>query len=87
MATKIRIVQSVDKAITILECLAQSEIPMTLADLSKAAGIPKSTAHGLLYTMRLRGLIVQSESDGKYWLGKKLSEISNAERRYGEKSE
>lgn len=84
MATKVRIVQSLDKAITILECLRQAGQPLTLAELSKTAGIPKSTAHGLLYTMRLRGMIVQGEADGKYWIGKKLGEIGNAEILYGE---
>ena len=48
---------------------------MSLAELSAATGYAKSTIHGLLYTMRLKEIISQSEVNGKYWLGKKLTEL------------
>ncbi|MBQ3548953.1 MAG: IclR family transcriptional regulator [Oscillospiraceae bacterium] len=70
-------VQSVDKAITLLEILLQNGAPMTLADLSQRSGFPKSTTHALLSTMRRRSMITQ-RSDGRYYLGLRLFECGCA---------
>lgn len=41
-------VQSVCKALDLLECLAGAGTPLTLGELSRRAGMPKATVHGLL---------------------------------------
>jgi len=45
-------IQSVAKAMKLLDILAESQLPLSLAELSVKTGWPKSTIHGLLSTMR-----------------------------------
>ena len=73
-----RHVQSVVKALEILDCLARQRRPMTLGELSQAADLPKATVHGLLSSLRLGGAVEQSGADGKYQLGVRLFEYGCA---------
>lgn len=68
-----KIIQSVAKAMRLLDLLAASERPMTLAEISAQTGWPKSTVHGLLSTMREFSTVAQ-DSDGRYMLGIRLFE-------------
>lgn len=68
-----KIIQSVAKAMRLLDLLAASERPMTLAEISAQTGWPKSTVHGLLSTMREFSVVSQDE-DGRYMLGIRLFE-------------
>lgn len=74
-------IHSVEKAIHLLDLLRAQGEPLTLTELYRQTGWPKSTIHGLLSTMRASGLIEQRE-DGRYWLGIRLFEygcaVSNA---------
>lgn len=70
-------VHSVDKAICLMDILLERRQPMTLLELSRASGYPKSTAHALLSTLRSHALISQS-NDGKYYLGTHLLEYGYA---------
>lgn len=66
-------IQSVAKAMNLLDLLAASPQPMTLAEISQKTGWPKSTVHGLLSTMREYSVIAQDE-EGRYMLGIRLFE-------------
>ena len=77
MAAEPHIVHSVDKAMELLELLLRSRLPMTLQELSAAAGYPKSTTHALLTTLR-RHEMVRQNSDGRYALGVRLFECGCA---------
>ena len=66
-------IQSVAKAMNLLDLLADSPQPMTLAEISQKTGWPKSTVHGLLSTMREYSVIAQDE-EGRYMLGIRLFE-------------
>lgn len=66
-------IQSVAKAMMLLDLLAESQQPLTLAEISQKTGWPKSTVHGLLSTMRDYSVIAQDE-EGKYTLGIRLFE-------------
>lgn len=66
-------VQSVDKALKLLDILMEHRTPMTLQALSAAAGYPKSTAHALLSTLRACA-VVEQQGDGRYALGIRLFE-------------
>lgn len=70
-------VQSVDKAMTLLEILLARRTPMSLQELSAASGYPKSTAHALLTTMRSHS-VVEQQGDGRYALGIRLFECGCA---------
>jgi DNA-binding IclR family transcriptional regulator len=70
-------VQSVERALTLLDLLANENHEMSLTEISKAINWPKSTVHGLLTTMRNYQYITQSPTTGKYWLGVRLFELGN----------
>lgn len=70
-------VQSVEKALLLVELLAQQGREMTLTEISKCSGWPKSTIHGLLATLRDYRYIDQSEMSGSYRLGVRFFEVGN----------
>ncbi|GAB6156213.1 IclR family transcriptional regulator [Desulfosporosinus burensis] len=70
-------VRSVAKALMILNVLAEHQREMSLGDIAKEMQLAKSTAYGLLATLRDFGYIEQSPLDGKYHLGIRLFEVGN----------
>ena len=68
-----KIIQSVAKAMKLLDILAASSTPLTLAEISAQTGWPKSTVHGLLSTMRETSVVAQ-DVEGRYMLGIRLFE-------------
>lgn len=66
-------IQSVAKAMRLLDLLAASAGPLGLAEISARTGWPKSTVHGLLSTMREFSVVAQDE-EGRYRLGIRLFE-------------
>jgi IclR family acetate operon transcriptional repressor len=49
---------------------------MSLAEVSEAAGLPKSTTHRLLRCLHQKGFIRRTEGDGLYGLGFRLLELA-----------
>ncbi len=70
------LVQSVSRAVDILEALAEEGRELGVSDLSRRVGLPKSTLFGLLSTLADRGL-VQRNAAGQYRLGLRLFELGN----------
>lgn len=70
-------IQSVDRALGLVEILAQENREISLTELSRLAGRPKSTIHGLLASLRSYGYVEQNEENGKYRLGIRLFELGN----------
>ena len=71
-------VQSIEKAVRILELLAEAGEPMPLREIARRTGLPKSTLHGIISTLRETGLVEQSAVDGCYGLGLHLFELGCA---------
>ena len=71
-------VRSVAKALMILDMLALTHRGMSLGEIAKKLGAPKSTVHGLLSTLREYGYVEQSPLDGCYQLGIHLFELGMA---------
>ncbi|NMP23865.1 IclR family transcriptional regulator [Sulfobacillus harzensis] len=67
-------VQSVERAVRLLEILAEAT-EMSLGDLAVRAGIHKSTTYRLLHTLKELGYVVQDEEQGHYRVGLRLVEI------------
>ncbi len=67
-------VHAVEKAISLLDCFWREKRPMSLTELAKATGWPKSTVHNLLASMMDSAVVEQSPADGKYRLGMHLFE-------------
>lgn len=70
-------IKSVSKALKIIDLLAENRREMTLGEISKEMKLAKSTAYGLLATLRDSNYIEQSPFDGKYRLGIRLFEVGN----------
>ena len=70
-------IRSVDKAMALLELLGESRSPLTLSELERRSGLPKSTIHGLLSTMMEHHMVSQ-QADGRYCLGLRLFELGCA---------
>ncbi|MEP6815433.1 MAG: IclR family transcriptional regulator [Marmoricola sp.] len=70
-------VQSVDRAVTILEVLARlGEVGVT--ELAAELGVHKSTAFRLVGTLEARGLVEQAGERGKYRLGVGVLRLAGA---------
>ncbi len=77
MAPPVPGVQSVDRALSILETLARSgELGVT--ELADGLGVHKSTAFRLVATLEAHGLVEQTEERGKYRLGVGLLRLAGA---------
>ncbi|MDL2317901.1 IclR family transcriptional regulator [Eubacteriales bacterium OttesenSCG-928-A19] len=70
-------VQSVERALRLIDLLAQEGREMSLTEISRAMEWPKSTVHGLLATLRDYQFVDQSPSTGHYYLGVRLFELGN----------
>lgn len=70
-------VQSVGRALALLEILAKENRDLSLTELSQLAGRPKSTVHGLLATLSAYHYVQQSPETGRYRLGIRLFELGN----------
>lgn len=63
------VVKSADRTLLVLEHLAASGCPQSLDTLHRELGIPKSSLHGLLRTMRLRGWLEVDSTKTLFSLG------------------
>jgi IclR family transcriptional regulator, KDG regulon repressor len=69
-------VPSVDRALAILELLAESQRGYSLSEISRKLGLPKSSIHLLITTLEGKGYLHKNESTGKYRFGLKLITLS-----------
>ena len=69
--------QSVSRALSIVDLLASENRDMSLTEIAQAMGWPKSTAYGLLVTLRDYHYLDQSPLTGRYTLGVRLFELGN----------
>ncbi|ABR47466.1 Transcriptional regulator IclR-like protein [Alkaliphilus metalliredigens QYMF] len=70
-------VQSVDRALTILEVLSDSEDGLGITEISTKIVLHKSTVHRLLATLIYKGYVEQNEKTNKYKLTLKLFELGH----------
>jgi len=70
-------VPSVSRALNILELLAHSQRGLTLSDISRRLGLPKSSTHVLIRTLEGAGYLKSSKISGRFCFGLKLVSLSN----------
>lgn len=70
-------VPAVARAARLLELLAASIEPVTLAALTRQLELPKSTVHGLCATLVQTGLVTRLEN-GSYHLGLRIMDLAHA---------
>jgi DNA-binding IclR family transcriptional regulator len=73
------VIHSVLKAIDILNLFTTSEPRLSLAEISRRQGLPKTTAHNLLNTLLYAGFIEKTD-DGRYALGTAIIALSQSVR-------
>lgn len=69
--------QSVEKALILLETLALENKELSLNDFTVALGWPKSTIHGFLSILKKYNYVEQSSTTGRYSLGVHLFELGS----------
>jgi DNA-binding IclR family transcriptional regulator len=69
--------KSLSKIVRILECFSTVDRAMSLAELCDRTGLPRSTTHRLLASMREVGFLDQDRTRDRYRLGLKLFEFGN----------
>ena len=69
-------VNSVKKALRVLECFTTSTPEMTLTQLSRELDMPKSTLLNLLRTLEESGYVYKTRQSQSYRLGYKIMELS-----------
>lgn len=70
-------VQAVDRALDVLEVLADSGRAMGVSEVAERAGLPQGTAHRLLRTLAMRGY-VRHDASRRYALGGAASRLGEA---------
>lgn len=71
------VVQSVDRALSILELLVEHKDGLRIMDISKKLNLHKSTVHRLLNTLIYRDYVEQDEETAKYYVSLKIFELGN----------
>jgi DNA-binding IclR family transcriptional regulator len=65
------VVQSLDRALSLLDLVSFSDHELSLGEISVRSGLAKSTAHRLLRTLELRGFVARNPTSGSYRPGLK----------------
>jgi DNA-binding IclR family transcriptional regulator len=77
-AIKTQTVPALDRALSILEILAQSRAGLTLPELVEQSHLPRSSVHYLLVTLERRGYVCRSERTSRYLFGSKLISLASS---------
>ena len=79
-----RSVQSVDRALDLIEALVAAEGEVAITALATRTGLHVSTVHRLLATLLRRGYVRQNPETSRYYAGAKLATLSEGRSRFGE---
>ena len=70
-------VPSIDRALTIMEVLADSKRGLTNSEISRKQKLPKSTTSYILRTLEQRGYLYKDHDSGKYRVAAKLFSVGS----------
>jgi len=79
-----RSVQSVDRALDLLEALTAAEGEVSITALATRTKLHVSTVHRLLATLLRRGYVRQNPDTSRYYAGAKLAAFGDGRSRYNE---
>jgi len=68
--------QSLDRALSILELLGESEVPLSLAEICRRMNLHKSTVHRALIVLE-RGMLLERTPENTFRLGLMLFDLGN----------
>ncbi len=69
--------QSVERAVVLLQLVAARDEPVGVSDVAAALGVAKSSAHGLLRTLQDVGFLDQDDATGRYRLGEAARRLAH----------
>ncbi|WP_278673629.1 IclR family transcriptional regulator C-terminal domain-containing protein [Acidaminococcus fermentans] len=69
MEKQIKTIQSIQRAVSILNCFTDSSYSLTLAEISDAVGLNINTTRGIVNTLVINGLITHNTRENTYSLG------------------
>jgi IclR family KDG regulon transcriptional repressor len=72
------LVQSVERAIDILDCLSEHPKGYGIGEMSKKLGLSKSTIHRIITTLKHKEYVAQNKENDKYQLGIKVLGLSSS---------
>jgi DNA-binding IclR family transcriptional regulator len=67
---------SLDRAVSVLEVLGESDVPLSLAEICQRMNLHKSTAHRSLMVLE-RSALIERTQENRFRLGLKLYELGN----------
>jgi len=70
-------VPALERALTVLECIAQSRKGFSVSELSRRLMLPKSSVHLILRTFERRGYLQKQPTGGRYRFGLKLMSLGH----------
>jgi DNA-binding IclR family transcriptional regulator len=70
-------VPALERALAILELIAGSKAGLTLPEIAKELGLPKSSVHCLLITLERRQYLHRNDRTSRYLFGSKLFSVGN----------
>jgi DNA-binding IclR family transcriptional regulator len=65
-------VESVDRALALIQILSRSGSGLSLDELTQTSGLPKSSLHRTLAALKRRGFATQQRETGRYFLGAEM---------------
>ena len=71
-------VQSLDRALRLLESISEHEHGVTLSDLAQETALPPSTAHRLLKSLEARQFVRQDSERGLWFIGVRAFTVGSA---------
>lgn len=83
---RLRPVKSLLRALDVLEVLAASDRPLTVAEIAARAGASRTAAYNVITTYEIRGLL-RRDSQGRYVLGWGLFELGERARSHSDLSD
>lgn len=69
-------IQSIDKAVCILDAIAQKEGGMTLSELGRELEMPLPTLHGFIRSLEKWDLVFKTSEKGRYFLGSRILQLA-----------
>jgi DNA-binding IclR family transcriptional regulator len=71
-------VPSIERALSVLQCLGESKRGFSISEIGRRLKIPKSSAHLILTTLERRGFLQKNTQTGRYHFGLQLVSLSRS---------
>jgi IclR family KDG regulon transcriptional repressor len=71
-------VPSIERALSVLQCLGHSKRGFSISEIGRRLTIPKSSAHLILTTLERRGFLQKNTQTGRYHFGLQLVSLSRS---------